>query len=163
MKEANHWSDTQLASTVIMRTLVYTLGVQVLHSLVHPPKEGADEESWLAWAAKEMTAAAFGGIPIARDLSAHFLTGRDYSVTPAASVVDAVGKSGVDAAHALTGQEVSDKWLKHTVTTAGYVFNLPTGQLGGSAQFLWDVANGKQHPEGVKDWWSGMLHGDTKH
>jgi hypothetical protein len=42
------------------------------------------------------------------------------------------------------------------------VFNLPTGQAASGAQFLWDVGNGYQHPESAKDWWNGMLHGDTK-
>ncbi len=162
MQEANHWSDTQLAATVIMRTLVYTLGVQALHSLVHPPKKDEDKEHWAAWAGKELVASAFAGIPIARDISAHFLTGRDYSATPAASMVDAVGKTGQDAAAALTGKQVSDKWLKHAVQTSGYVFNLPTGQVSGTAQFLWDVGQGRQHPQSAKEWWNGLLHGDAK-
>ena len=58
---------------------------------------------------KEVTAAAFAGIPIARDISAHFITGKDYSTTPAASAVDAIGKTGQDAAAALMGEQVSDK------------------------------------------------------
>lgn len=162
MKEANHWTDTQLASTVIMRTLVYTIGVQALHALVHPPKKEDDGEHWTVWAAKELAASAFAGIPIARDISAHYLTGRSYSATPAASMVDAVGRTGQDVANALTGKEVSDKWLKHTINTAGYVFGLPTGQLSSGAQFLWDVGDGKQHPDSAKDWWNGLLHGDMK-
>ena len=52
----------------------------------------------------------------------------DPPSTPAASTVDAVGRTGTDALNALTGKEVSDKWLKHTMTTAGAVFNLPLGQ-----------------------------------
>jgi hypothetical protein len=92
MKEANHWTDTQLASTIIMRTLVYTIGVQVLHSLVHPPKKEDDGEHWAKWAGKELAASAFAGIPIARDISAHYITGKDYSATPAASMVDAIGR-----------------------------------------------------------------------
>lgn len=162
MKEANHWSDSQLAATVIMRTLVYTIGVQVMHSLLHPPKDG-EADSWAVWAAKEMGAAAAGGIPIARDLYAHYVTGKDYSVTPAAGLVDMLGKSGQDAANALTGKEANDKVIKHTLTTAGAVFNLPLGQPASAAQFLWDVGNGKQHPDSAGDWFNGILHGDMKH
>ena len=161
MKEVNNWSDSQLAATVIMRTLVYTIGVQVLHHLVHPPKEGEGDESWLKWAAKEFTAAAFAGVPIARDISSHFITGRDYSVTPAAGLVDMIGKTGIDSANALTGKEVSDKWLKHTISTAGAVFNLPLGQPASAAQFLWDVGHGKQHPASAGEWINGMVHGTT--
>jgi hypothetical protein len=162
MKEANHWSDSQVAATIIMRTLVYTIGVQTMHALLHPPKDG-EADSWAAWAAKEMGAVAFGGIPIARDLYAHYVTGRDYSVTPAAGLVDMLGKTGQDAADALTGKQVNDKWLKHTVTTAGAVFNLPTGQAASTAQFLWDVADGKDDPQGAADWFNGIMHGDMKH
>jgi hypothetical protein len=57
---------------------------------------------------------------------------------------------------------VSDTWLKHSVTTAGYVFGLPTGQAASASQFLWDVEHGKQRPEEVADWWRGLLKGDMK-
>jgi hypothetical protein len=77
-------------------------------------------------------------------------------------MVDAIGKSGTDMANALTGKEANDKWLKHTIQTAGYVFSLPTGQASSSAQFLWDVGHGTKHPETAKDWWNGMLHGDMQ-
>jgi hypothetical protein len=159
-KDPATWRDSQLAATVIVRTLVYTIGVQVLHSLLHPPKDGADEESWAAWAGKEFLASAFAGIPIARDLSAHFLSGKDYSATPAASLVKIIGDSGTDALNAATGKEANDRWLKHTITTAGAVFALPLGQPAATAQFLWDVGDGKTHPESAKDWWNGIVHGD---
>jgi hypothetical protein len=149
--------------SVIMRTMIYTFGVQIMHHMLHPPKEDAPEESWFAWAAKEVAMAATAGIPIVRDLAAHYISGKDYSVTPAASMVDAVGRSGQDIWNASTGEKpVSDKWLKHTITTTGYVFGLPTGQAASASQFLWDVQTGQQHPEDVADWWRGLIHGDMK-
>lgn len=148
--------------SVIMRTLIYTFGVQIMHHMLNPPKDDAGEQSWFAWAAGEMAMAATAGIPIVRDLAAHYISGKDYSVTPAASMVDAVGRSGQDIYNATTGQPVNDKWLKHTVTTAGYVFGLPTGQAASASQFLWDVETGQQHPEDVADWWRGLVHGDMK-
>ncbi|MGZ3184407.1 MAG: putative barnase/colicin E5 family endoribonuclease [Telluria sp.] len=156
------WRDSNKASTVIMRFLIYTLGVQTMHHMLHPKTDDEGETNWLAWAGKELGSAAFAGIPILRDLSAHYLTGKDYSATPAAGMVDAVGKSGVDAANVLTGQEANPKALKHTITTAGYVFGLPLGQPASSAQFLWDVTQGKQDPQDVADWWRGLIHGDMQ-
>lgn len=147
---------------VIMRTLIYTIGVQTMHHMLHPQKDEEGEINWAAWAAKEFTASAFSGIPILRDMSAHYLTGKDYSVTPAAGMVDAVGRTGQDAANAMAGREVSPKWVKHTVTTAGYVFGLPLGQPASAAQFLWDVEQGQVHPESVADWSRGLMHGDMK-
>jgi hypothetical protein len=154
------WLDSGKASTVIMRFLIYTLGVQTMHGLLHPKQDDEGETNWLAWAGKELGSAAFAGIPIFRDLAAHYITGKDYSATPAAGMVDTIGNSGVDAANALTGKETSPKALKHTITTAGYVFGLPLGQPASSAQFLWDVTQGKQDPHDLADWWRGLVHGD---
>src|SRR3569832_1082656 len=148
--------------TVIVRTLIYTMGVQVMHHMLHPSKDDQGETNWLGWAAKELPAAAFAGVPVLRDLSAQYLTGKDYSATPAAGMVAAFGNSGTDAMHAALGEEVSDKRLKHTVTTAGYAFGLPLGQASSSIQFLWDVADGKQTPQELADWWHGILYGDMK-
>jgi len=162
VKEANNWSDRELTGMIIMRTLIYTLGVQAMHGMLHPSKDDQGETNWFKWAAKEFASAAFAGIPVFRDLAAHYIGGKDYSVTPAASMVDAVGNTGLDAVHAAMGEQVSDKWLKHAITTAGYTFGLPTGQIAGSGQFLWDVASGHQNPDSMADWWHGMLHGDMR-
>lgn len=160
--DARTWRDTGKASTVIMRFLIYTLGIQTMHGLLHPKKDEEGETHWLAWAAEEMGAAAFSGIPILRDLAAHFITGKDYSVTPAAGMVDAIGKTGIDVAHALTGKETDPKVLKHSITTAGYVLGLPLGQPASTAQFLWDVTEGRQQPQDAADWWHGIIHGDMR-
>jgi hypothetical protein len=146
---------------VIMRSLIYTLGVQIIHSALQPKKDGDEDESWGAWAAKELLSSATAGIPVLRDISAHVLGGRDYSVTPAAAIVTAVGQSGHDALAAATGDDVSGKWIKHAANTVGYAFGLPTGQAGATGQFLWDVAAGNQDPRSVSDWWNGVLHGDV--
>jgi hypothetical protein len=162
MKEANHWSDSKLAATIILRTLVYTIGVQTMHAIFHPPKDG-DPDSWLMYAAKEMGSVAFGGVPLARDIYAHYATGRDYSATPAAGIIDTIGKSGTDLAAALTGKQVDDKWVKHIVATGGVVLNLPAGQPANVAQFIWDIGNGTADVTSIKDWYNGLLHGDVKH
>ncbi len=148
---------------VIMRTLIYTLGVQAMHGMLHPKKDEDGETSWAGWAAKEFTAAAFAGIPFLRDVSAHFLTGKDYSTTPAAGLVGAIGNTGQDAMNMMAGREANPKWLKHSVTTAGYVFGLPLGQPASTAQFLWDIEQGKQHPETAGDWMRGVMTGEAKH
>ena len=147
---------------VIMRSFVYTLGVQIMHGILNPHKD-EDEGHWLKFVAKELGSATFAGVPVLRDLSSHFIGGRDYSVTPAARMVDDFGKSGQDIMHAALGENVSDKWVKHAATTAGYVFKLPTGQAANVAQFIWDINDGKQNPENIKEWWNGFLHGSAKY
>lgn len=158
--DAETWKDGSKAANVIMKFLIYTLGIQTLHSIVHPSKDDEGDTNWLKWAGKEFTSAAFSGIPVLRDLAAHYISGKDYSATPAAGMVDTIGQSGVDAANALTGKDANPKVLKHTITTAGYVFGLPTGQAAASGQFLWDVSQGAQDPQDIGDWYRGMLHGD---
>lgn len=147
--------------SVMMRTLIYVFGVQIMHHMINPPKEDATEESWGVWAAKEIGLAATAGVPILRDLAAHYISGKDYSVTPAAGIVDTIGRSGQDIWNASTGANpVSDKWLKHSIATSGYLFGLPLGQASSSVQFLYDVNTGQQRPEETMDWWRGMIHGD---
>ncbi len=162
MRQRNHWTNAELASTVILRTLAYTIGAQVIHTAFKLPSDDHEPDHWLAYLGKEFAAAMFAGIPIARDISAWALHGKDYQGTPAVAMVESVGRTGVDAMNALTGEEVSDKWLKHSVQTAGYVLNLPLGQPSSTVQFLWDVAQGDLHPETAVEWWRGIAHGDMK-
>ena len=156
---ADTWKDSGKASTVIMRMLIYTLGVQTLHHMVSQPKKD-DEESWIKWAAKELGTAATAGIPVIRDIAAHYLSGKDYSVTPAAQMVEQVGRTGKDAMAVMMGKSVSDKWLKNMIATAGYVFGSPLGQASSTSQFIWDVGSGKQNPHDVSDWWRGIVTGN---
>lgn len=147
---------------VILRTMIYTLGIQAMHGIFHPPKEGEESKSWAVWAAKQFAMAAISGIPVLRDIGAYAIGGKDYSATPAAGMVDAIGRSGKDALNAMAGREVSPKWVKHSVTSIGYVLNLPLGQPASAAQFLWDVEQGQAHPGNASDWAKGLMHGDLK-
>jgi hypothetical protein len=133
-----------------------------MHGLLHPPKEEDGEEGWAAWAGKALVGAFTGGIPVARDIAPYLMGEKDYAVTPAASIVKAVHDSSIDAMHAALGEDVSDKWLKHTINTAGYVFSLPTGQPASTIQFLYDLEQGNTNPQDAGDWWRGILTGDTK-
>ena len=79
-------------------------------------------------------------------------------------MVNSLLRSGKDVAAAtgLSDQDVSSKWVKHAVQNAGYVFGLPTGQVSGSVQFLWDVMHGDQDPKDVADWLHGLVYGKLK-
>jgi hypothetical protein len=145
---------------VIMRTLIYTLGVQVIHSMLQPKKNSDEEEGWGAWAGKQLLESATAGVPILRDVVPYLIGDKDYSVTPAAQVVSSLKQSTHDAMAATQG-ESGGRWIKHAANTAGYVFGLPIGQAGTTAQFLWDVEQGNQNPQSLADWWNGVLHGQT--
>ena len=147
---------------VLARSWFYFVIPQLLHAALKPPAH-ADQEhekNWAVWAAEEIALGLFSGIPVVRDLANAAFSGRDYQATPAVSVVQNVAKSAMDLKHAATGEPVSDKWVKHAVTNAGYVFGLPTGQPANAAQFLWDLSTDKTHPQDIADWYAGMVHGD---
>lgn len=146
------------ASIVMMRTMMYTLGVQAIHMMMHPPKKDDGTEGWLAWFGKAMAMAVTGGIPGVRDIAAHYLEGRDYEVSPIKSVVD----SGDALLKDVEGKSHTDQYIKHALSTAGYVFGLPLGQVGATSQFLSDVWNGKQNPRDIAEWWHGVSTGKSR-
>jgi hypothetical protein len=149
---------------VLARSWFYFIIPQLLHAALKPPPPGSQNEDqhWLAWAAEEIGMGMFSGIPVVRDIASSIGTGRDYTPTPAAQVITTMGKTAKDVKAAAQGEPVSDKWVKHAAQAAGYVFGLPTGQLSTSAQFLWDVHNGSEAPDGIADWWRGLIYGHAK-
>ena len=148
---------------VLARSWFYFIIPQLLHAALKPPAPNQDkEQGWVAWAAEEIGLGAFSGIPVLRDIANSAVTGRDYQATPAVSIIQNAGRTGLDIEHAVKGEPVSDKWLKHAITTSGYVFGLPTGQPASTAQFLWDVGDGTQNPQDVADWYHGLMHGDMR-
>jgi hypothetical protein len=70
--------------------------------------------------------------------------------------------TGKDVKHALEGEPVSTKWLKHGIESAGYLFRMPAGQAAQSAQFLWDINDGEAQPENVAAFFHGIQYGKTK-
>ncbi|WP_017773850.1 hypothetical protein [Paraburkholderia kururiensis] len=149
---------------VAARSWFYFVLPQLIHAAIKPAPANQEQESWPAWAAKEIGLGLFSGVPVLRDIANSAATGRGYSATPAAQMVDTFIRSGRDLASAtgLSDQPVSDKWVKHAVQTAGYVFGLPTGQLSNAGQFLWDVIDGEQQPKDVQDWLHGVVYGKTQ-
>lgn len=150
-------------SMVLSRSLFYFIIPQLLHAAMKPKTQNGDEDNkgWASWAAEEVAAGLFSGIPVLRDLVDSALTGRDYNATPAAQIATSMGKSAKDIAGSIRGDGASDKWVSHAVQNAGYVFGLPTGQLASTGQFLWDVIDGNQYPSSMSDWFNGIAHGRT--
>jgi hypothetical protein len=151
---------------VAARSWFYFVIPQLIHAALKPaPASQQDSEpSWPAWAAEEIGLGMLSGVPVFRDIASSAMSGRDYEPTPAAQMVNSVLQSGKDiaAATGLSDHDVSDKWVKHAVQNAGYVFGLPTGQASGSVQFLWDVMHGDQDPKDVTDWLHGLVYGKVK-
>jgi hypothetical protein len=158
-KESGDWAGFRGdVGTLILRSFAYTLGVQAIHHMMHPPKEEDGEEGWLKWFGKQMAMSAFGGIPIFRDIANHYAGGKDYEMSPIASVVHNTDRLAAD----LKDGSTHERWIKHAMTEAGYILGMPLGQPGSTTQFLADVWDGKQHPEAMAEWWRGITSGDME-
>jgi hypothetical protein len=87
-KETGDWAGFRGdVGNLVLRSLMYTLGVQAVHHMMHPPKDEDGEEGWLKWFAKQMAASAFGGVPLFRDVVGHYAGGKDYEMSPVAALV----------------------------------------------------------------------------
>jgi hypothetical protein len=149
---------------VAARSWFYFVLPQLIHAAIKPTPAGQQDEPWPLWAAKEIGLGLFSGVPVIRDIANSAATGRSYNATPAAQIVDNIMQSGKDIARAtgLSEGDVSDKWVKHAIQTSGYVFGLPTGQVSNAGQFLWDIVDGDQSPEGVQQWLHGLIYGKAE-
>lgn len=131
------------------------------------PDESKDE-SWGGWAAKAIIGEMPAGVPLLRDAAKYAmaqLSGKNnvgYEMSPVEKAVETSVGSIVDLTRALglSDKEVSGRWLQHAIETPGYVFGLPSGQAGGTAQYLWDVlGNESEQPDGVADFFRGLMYG----
>lgn len=160
--------DASTASDFAMiaaRSFFLMVAPVIIGSLIsgQGPKE---DEDWTLWALRKVGTNLFAGIPGVRDVSNYVerkWSGEfaSYQATPAARAVDVIERTASDAFKGLglRDGEVSDNWVKHALETSGYVFGLPTGQIGSTTQFLWDVSSGRQSPEDIADWFKGLIYG----
>lgn len=128
------------------------------------PKE---DEDWGPWAARKVGLGLFNGVPLVRDAAnmvENDLGGgyaRGYQFTPVARVIDTLWKTAKDAGNAVSGGDVSERWVQHALETSGYIFGLPLGQGGQTGQFLYNVWNGDEQPDGVGEWLKGLTFGKS--
>jgi regulator of extracellular matrix RemA (YlzA/DUF370 family) len=126
------------------------------------------EEGWTSWLARNIGFYLFAGVPLLRDAGNYAerkIAGKyaTFSPGPIGRIWDASTALTNDAWDVTFGDgEASDRWLRNAIETPGYFLGLPTGQPGATAQFLWDVNNGDQDPEGIGEWYRGFTKGKAK-
>lgn len=121
-----------------------------------PPK---DKDGWAHWIAKSIGAEVAGMVPFVRDAAAMAEGYSHAGQVGVESFLNTLVGAGKDVAHLATGQHVNAP-IKDIANAAGMGLHIPgLGQLGGSAQYLADVASGKQHPTGPLDVAEGIALG----
>jgi len=149
-------------SSVLARSMSFLIVPGIVAAYVKRGGPNEDEdESWWHWSAKAIAGEAAGTVPLVRDAVDHWLYGRDYEATPLAHAVKTLLGSGEDLASTLglRDKPASPSALRHAMESVGYLTGTPTGQPGSTAQFLWDVNEGKADPQTLHDWWTGLATG----
>ncbi|KIL98828.1 Phage protein [Paramagnetospirillum magnetotacticum MS-1] len=148
---------------VLSRSWFYLAAPALIEALVSEGAPDGEDETWGHWAAKAILGEIPAGIPVMRDLAKAAISGRHYEMSPVGKALDSLLVLGKDAGAALglSDHEVSDRWLRHAIETPGYVFGLPTGQPAGTIQYLWDVSNGDENPDGALDFIRGLAFGPS--
>lgn len=129
-----------------------------------PDEEDRDVEGWASWMASRFFFGLWSGVPVLRDVAAGLQREIEGKFTGAVEapfyrMFSEVKKPVEDAIKVAKGEEPSDRWIKNTITPIGYFTGLPTGQVGQTAQYVADVAEGKQNPDSVGDVMMGVAKG----
>lgn len=150
---------------VLARSFFYVLAPAVIEAAVAEGLPSDDkEEGWGEWTAKAVLGEIPAGLPLVRDMAKAAISGRKYEMSPVGHGVDALITAFGDVMDAMTPDaEVSPKWVRHLAEAPGYLFGLPTGQPSVTLQYLWDVADGDEDPEGGLDFLRGVFFGVKKH
>ncbi len=145
------------------RSLYYLLVPALIEATVSPSPDNANE-NWFEWGAKAILGQVAAGIPILRDIASSALHGYSLEVTPLQQPIQEAGYTAEDLGRAvgLSDKPVSRKWLQHAIDTAGYATELPLGQAGTAAQYLWDIGDGNADPQDVGSFLNGLMHGAPK-
>jgi hypothetical protein len=133
------------------------------HTLTHGAP--GDDEGWAAWVGKAVAGEVAGMVPFVRDVVAMVEGYSHAGVVGAESWMSTIVKAAMDVKHMAEGKEVKAP-IKDIANAAGMGLHIPgLGQLGTSAQYAADVANGKEHPEDAAEYAKGIAlgHGSKKH
>jgi len=104
-------------------------------------------------------------VPFVRDCAAMFEGYSHAGVIGIESWLSTIVKAAVDAKHLAEGKPVKAP-IKDIANAAGEGLHIPgLGQLGASAQYATDVAQGKEHPADKLEYAQGIVlgHGAKHH
>lgn len=118
-----------------------------------------DKDGWAHWIGKSIAIEVAGMVPFVRDAAAMVEGYSHAGQVGVESFLNTLVGAGKDVYHLATGQHVNAP-IKDIANAAGMGLHIPgLGQAGGSAQYLADVASGKQHPKDALDVAEGVALG----
>jgi hypothetical protein len=126
------------------------------------PKDPNSIEDWFA---RNVFFGLWAGIPLARDFAnwAERKATGQYTTepgnTPITRVSDAVNQAWDAGKRKYKTGENPQRPIKMTGDLTAILLGVPTSQVGATAQFAWDVHEGKADPKSVSDWYFGITKG----
>lgn len=146
---------------LLARSFFYFAVPQIAHALLKPSPKASDGslEEFAKRTAEEIGLGFVSGVPIVRDIAAAVVNGRDYTISPLEQAGKSIATTIENGMKIIEGEEPKKNALKTAGIAAGYLWGLPLGQPLATARFLWDVIDGDQEPEDLKDWWQGIMTG----
>lgn len=123
--------------SLLAQQVFMTIGPAVLADLIVGQGPGEDED-YASWVAKKVALYPFMALPLVRDAISALDSGFGYTFTPAGRTVQ---ESILDPikliAKIAEGEATARETVVQAITTTGYVFNLPLGQLATTTNNVW--------------------------
>ena len=134
----------------------------VTHMLTHG--FGEDDESLFHWLAMAVGTEVAGTVPGLRDAWSMAQGFRGAGVVGVESALTSLVKPFIDIGRVFAGKE-NNTLFRDMMDAVGIWAHLPLGQIGASGQYLINIGDGTESPEGVWDFTKGLVkgHGDKNH
>jgi hypothetical protein len=147
-------------SNAAARGFGYVILPAVWVTLVHATQRREPLDNWNVWISgvSHTTVGSLPGVSMILDVIE-----RGEANSPLTQNLETQHATINNLWKALTGdnQHVSKRWLQQALNTAGYWSGKVPGQLGTSAQYIWDFSTGAEHPKSVTDFIRGVAFGPT--
>jgi len=161
---ADAWRTGRMSHPVIAARAMAALIVPALWAGVIQ-NGWPSKDDWGKWGSEALASEGAGMLPFGRDVYA-FLAGYQHAgIVGVENWLQAVAQPAKDAAHAAEGKKVANP-IAHAADAAGMGLHIPgLGQIGHSAQYLYNVHTGKERPKNAGELAEGVLlgHGQRKH
>lgn len=119
--------------------------------------DGAD---WARWFGMSAAIGNLGSIPLIGNLASAIGNGYTYRSSAYQQVGEGLVRGYNEGADALAGEsELKGSTIKSVLVTLGLITARPTGQIGSTAQGVYDYATGEAEPEDAGDWYELLVKG----